>query len=199
MKDTQKDPKIFKSLTNPRSLSSPQDAQNLFASKKRYWRRYKDDFDFMSRSKVEMCRVTSRKNPFNNRPVKERPKTSTNKTSFFMSERSNMRPLKKLKRPSNKAKRQSTFANSFTQDHIPTCDVLEGFRRKEKKKVIDIRNMESMISEPISLLIQNMCDFDMCNQLSQLTCDNRVGSFTGCGINFCEEHAKFILEYCDEY
>jgi hypothetical protein len=42
-------------------------------------------------------------------------------------------------------------------------EVLEGFTQKQKKTIVDIRNMDSFLSEPISLQIQNMCGFDMCN------------------------------------
>ncbi len=163
--------------------------------------RAKDDFGLL-KSKTPLCKITSRRN--NPRPIfnfkQPKTKTSTNKTSFFMTSERSMNPLgasrsiRRGKKSNPKNRRLSTFANSFADDRIPTMDVLDGCEQKDRShnNIIDIQNIDCQ-SEPISLLIQNMCSFDMCNQLSQLKCDNKVGSFTGCGINFCEEHAKFIL------
>ena len=39
------------------------------------------------------------------------------------------------------------------------------------------------------------CEIDMCSKASTRKCDNQIGSFKGCGVQICDDHAKVIYEY----
>lgn len=43
--------------------------------------------------------------------------------------------------------------------------------------------------------VTKCCEIDMCSKASTKRCDNQIGSFKGCGIQICDDHAKVIYEY----
>ena len=43
--------------------------------------------------------------------------------------------------------------------------------------------------------VTKCCEIDMCPKANTRKCDNQIGSFKGCGIQICDDHAKVIYEY----